>query len=57
MQGELTVASTLGCGSTFTLRLKRFSPELAGAHQLAAAQQMLPVIPAASDPAQAPQEH
>jgi signal transduction histidine kinase len=57
MQGELTVASTLGRGSTFTLRLKRFSPELAGAHQLAAAQQIMPVILDTSDPTQTPQEH
>src|SRR6476661_8074822 len=35
MHGELTVSSTLGRGSTFTLRLKRFSPELAAGHQLA----------------------
>jgi len=57
MHGELTVASTLGRGSTFTLRLKRFSPDLAEAHQLAAAQQIMPVILDTSDPTQAPQEH
>lgn len=57
MHGELTVASTLGRGSTFTLRLKRFSSDLAGAHQLAAAQQIMPVILDTSDSTQTAQEH
>jgi signal transduction histidine kinase len=63
MHGELTVSSTLGRGSTFTLRLKRFSPELAAVHQLATGrhladdQQLIPTIMPTSDSAQAPQEH
>src|SRR6476646_787032 len=63
MHGELTVSSTLGLGSTFTLRLKRFSPELAAGHQLATArpladaQQLIPTIMPTPDSAQAPQEH
>ena len=63
MHGELTVSSTLGRGSTFTLRLKRFSPELAARHQLATGrhyadgQQLIPTIMPAADSAQAPQEH
>jgi signal transduction histidine kinase len=63
MHGELTVSSTLGRGSTFTLRLKRFSPELAAGHQLATgrqiagAQPLIPAIMPTPDSAQAPQEH
>lgn len=63
MHGELTVSSTLGRGSTFTLRLKRFSPELAAGHQLATGrpladgQQLIPTIMPTPDSAQAPQEH
>jgi len=66
MHGELSVASTIGLGSTFTLRLKRFSPELAAGHQLAPRDQLLPTIPSPTelptmlptpDSAQAPQEH
>jgi signal transduction histidine kinase len=63
MHGELTVSSTLGRGSTFTLRLKRFSPELAAAHQHAIGRQfttgqpLIPTIMPAPDSAQAPQEH
>jgi signal transduction histidine kinase len=68
MHGELTVSSTLGHGSTFTLRLKRFSPELAAGHALAAGRRegelalagqepLLPTIMPAPDSAHAPQEH
>jgi signal transduction histidine kinase len=69
MHGELTVASTLGRGSTFTLRLKRFSPELAAGHQLtiggrregehslAGQGPLMPAIIPTPDSAQAPQEH
>ena len=57
MHGELTVSSTLGRGSTFTLRLKRFSPELAAGHQLAAGHRMMPAILPTTDSVQAPQEH
>jgi signal transduction histidine kinase len=68
MHGELTVSSTLGRGSTFTLRLKRFSPELAAGHALASARRegesslagqepLLPTIMPTLDSAQAPQEH
>src|SRR4029079_10662047 len=62
MHGELTVSSTLGLGSTFPLRLQRFSPELAAGHQLATAspladgQQLIPTIMPTPDSAQAPQE-
>jgi signal transduction histidine kinase len=51
MQGDLSVSSTLGRGSTFTLRLKRYSPELAAGHQL------MPSIMPAPDSMQPPQEH
>jgi signal transduction histidine kinase len=64
MHGELTVSSTLGLGSTFTLRLKRFSPELAAGHQqsvsgrsLSDGQPLMPVILPTNDSAQASQEH
>jgi signal transduction histidine kinase len=63
MHGELTVSSTLGRGSTFTLRLKRFSPELAAGHQLAGghptigAMPLIPTIMPTPDAAEAPQEH
>jgi len=40
MHGELTVSSTLGRGSTFTLRLKRYSPELAAAHVVTSGRQL-----------------
>ena len=51
MHGDLSVSSTLGRGSTFTLRLKRYSTELADAHQL------MPSMLPAPDAVQAPQEH
>jgi signal transduction histidine kinase len=73
MHGELTVSSTLGRGSTFTLRLKRFSPELAAKHEppparqpavqqladapLADDQPLMPVILSTPDVTQASQEH
>jgi hypothetical protein len=69
MHGELTVSSTLGRGSTFTLRLKRFSPELAAGHQLsiggrregehslAGHEALMPGIIPTPDAPQAPQEH
>jgi signal transduction histidine kinase len=51
MHGELSVSSTLGRGSTFTLQLKRYSPELAASHQL-----MPSVMPRPAS-VQLPQEH
>jgi K+-sensing histidine kinase KdpD len=51
MHGDLSVSSTLGLGSTFTLRLKRYSPELAAGHQL------MPSIMPAPDSVQPAQEH
>jgi len=69
MHGELTVSSTLGRGSTFTLRLTRFSPELAAGHQLATGSRregehplagqapLMPAIMPIPDAAQASQEH
>jgi signal transduction histidine kinase len=51
MHGELSVSSTLGRGSTFTLRLKRYSPELAASHQL------MPSIMPTPDSVQPSQEH
>jgi signal transduction histidine kinase len=69
MHGELTVSSTLGRGSTFTLRLKRFSPELAAGHQitsgrrlegeppLAGQDALMTTIVPTPDSARAPQEH
>ena len=51
MHGDLSVSSTLGLGSTFTLRLKRYSAELAAGHQL------MPSIMPAPDSVQPTQEH